>query len=169
MCKICNLLQSSRYLQELGASLQTNPKRFWSYVRSCRNTPNNVPAFKVGNQLLSEDEDKAEALNRYFQRVFANEPPMDSLPAPGRVPDAILEFSSEEVRRELKQIDVSKSGGPDEIHARVLKGAAAELALPLTYSMHLFIHVHCLGTGQLQTLPLSIKEERRTFLEIIAL
>jgi len=45
------------YLQELGASLQTNPKRFWSYVRSCRNTPNNVPALKVGNQLLSEDQD----------------------------------------------------------------------------------------------------------------
>ena len=92
------------YLQELGASLQTNPKRFWSYV-SCRNTPNNVLALKMGNQLLSEDQDKAEALNRHFQRVFTNEPPMDSLPAPSHVPDAILdnfEFSSEEVRRELE-------------------------------------------------------------------
>ena len=98
---------------------------------------------------------------------------MDSLPAPGRVPDAILdyfEFSSEEVRRELEQIDVSKSGGPDEIHARILKGAAAELALPLTHLFNASLHTGALPQdGHLQILPLSIKEERRTFLEIIAL
>jgi len=72
---------------------------------------------------------------------------MDSLPAPGCVPDAILdyfEFSSEEVRRELQQIDVSKSGGPDEIHAHILKGAAAELALPLTHLFNASLHTGAL-------------------------
>ena len=66
------------YLQGIGLSLRTNPRHFWSYIKICRSTPKIVPVLKVGDQVLSEDGDKAEALNLHFQSVFKNESEMVS-------------------------------------------------------------------------------------------
>ena len=60
------------------------------------------------------------------------------------MPSLIILSSHQRKSRELERIDVSKSGGPDEIHARILKGAAAELALPLTQLFNASLHTGAL-------------------------
>ena len=67
---VSRLVKESRsdYLNNvIGASLQENrPKKFWSYVRSCKSEVIGIPPLRYGNNLFSADKSNAEALNSYF-------------------------------------------------------------------------------------------------------
>ena len=61
----------SNYLNNvIGPSLDENPKKFWSYIRTCKSEDNGIPPLRSGNKLCSTDKDKTEALNSYFHTVF---------------------------------------------------------------------------------------------------
>lgn len=69
----------------IGASFQVNPKKFWSYVRSCKLEDNGIPLLRYGNKLCTSDKSKAEALNSYFYSVFTQEKlPIPTLNLPPR-------------------------------------------------------------------------------------
>ena len=63
------------YLNDvIGSSLTENPKKFWSYVRSCKSENIGIPPLKNDNLSISvNDKDKAESLNSYFHSVFTQE------------------------------------------------------------------------------------------------
>ena len=60
------------YLNDvIGSSLTENPKKFWSYVRSCKSENIGIPPLKSDNSSISvNDKDKAESLNSYFHSVL---------------------------------------------------------------------------------------------------
>ena len=61
-----NLVCSDYLNNGIAASLQENPKKLWSYVRSCKSEDIGIPPLRYGNNLCTFDKSKAEALNSYF-------------------------------------------------------------------------------------------------------
>ena len=81
------------------------------------------------------DEEKAEELNAFFASVFTNEDTTDVPIAEARHHGEALNkiiVTKEEVLKRLNKLNPSKSPGPDGMHPRVLKEAAAEIVTPLT-------------------------------------
>ena len=71
--KVVDMLRSSHsdYVNnEIGGSLDSNPKRFWSYVKSCRSESMGVPTLQSNNNLHVSNKDKAQVLNNHFESVF---------------------------------------------------------------------------------------------------
>ncbi|CAB4043415.1 Hypothetical predicted protein, partial [Paramuricea clavata] len=64
----------SSYLNDvIGASLDTNPKKFWSYVRTSKSESSGIPLLKFNDKLCVSDKSKADALNFQFHSVFTRE------------------------------------------------------------------------------------------------
>ena len=88
-------------------------------------------------QPITEPLAKANLFNDYFNSVFSQldtEPPPPGLyPIVPRVSELdIITLSIDEVQKILSSLDPSKSPGPDEVTARLLKELAQEIAGPLT-------------------------------------
>ena len=117
------------YINELTNT--GNTKTFWRYVRSRRKDDTGVQPLKVNNQLLTDDQDKAQALSNQFESVFTREnkdvpnPSMTGNPFP-EMPPIIVDIGG--VRKLLANIDTSKAIGPDQIPNQALKLAADEIA-----------------------------------------
>ncbi len=72
----------SSYLNDvIGASLDTNPKKFWSYVRTSKSESSGIPPLKFNDKLCVSDKSKADALNSQFHSVFTRE----NVPIPKKV------------------------------------------------------------------------------------
>ena len=64
--QICHdiLVSKSQVMNSLSSS---NPRRFWSKVKSLRKTPSSIPSLKSSdNTLTSSDQDKSPLLNQAF-------------------------------------------------------------------------------------------------------
>ncbi|KAK7093942.1 hypothetical protein V1264_007621 [Littorina saxatilis] len=119
----------------VAKSARTNPKAFWSYVKSKTSTRSGVGDLKKedGNRATT-DRDKAELLNTFFQSVFTNEDD-GPLPQPPtyNYGEALVDFDikDEEVKKKLQGLKTNKAGGPDGISPLVLSTAADSLAHPV--------------------------------------
>ena len=58
------------YINNMGESLTTNPKQFWSFIRQNKTKNLGIPVLKVNNDLKTADHDKANARNDLFKSVF---------------------------------------------------------------------------------------------------
>ena len=134
---VSRLIKESRsnYLNNvIGASLQESPKKFWSYVRSCKSEAIGIPPLRYGNNLFSSDQSKAEALNSYFFSVFTQErQPIPTKPISPYNPISDIDISTHGVYKQLLQLNPRKACGPDEIPARVLKELAPSVASWLSF------------------------------------
>ena len=78
---------------------------------------------------------KSELLNSYFSSVFTSEC-LETLPGMGNFnyeePLSVVNVTNDTVFNKLKNLKSSKSAGPDGLHPRVLREAAAQLCVPLT-------------------------------------
>ena len=81
------------------------------------------------------DKNKAEELNKYFISVFTNED-LASIPALENQSDGHsledIEINEAIVLKQLENLKVNKSPGPDCLHPRLLKELSSELKEPLT-------------------------------------
>ena len=84
--------------------------------------------------MTQNDEEKAEELNSFFASVFTEEPvgPPPDFPCKDVFAVTNVDINEEQMMKALKNLNHAKSPGPDEIHPRMLKELAEELALPLT-------------------------------------
>ena len=118
----------------IGASLQENPKKFWSSVRSCKSEAIGIPPLRYGNNLFSSDKSKAEALNSYFFSVFTQEKqPIPTKPTSPYNLISDVDISTHGVYKQLLQLNPRKACGPDETPARVLKELAPSVASWLSF------------------------------------
>ena len=93
-----------------------------------------IPTLQTNGQIITNDRDKANTLNNHFSSVFTQE----IYPIPKLSPSVysdipFLEIGIDGVVKQLKNINQNKATGPDELPARVLKEAAAEIAPIITH------------------------------------
>ena len=112
------------------------PKRFYAYTNAKMKTREGIGDL-IDNEgvKITSNEEKAEILNNFFCSVFTKERLEDIPECENKNPDIEIDnvvFTKEKVLKKLRDIDPSKSGGPDNITASVLKNLADELADPVT-------------------------------------
>ena len=144
-CKLRNqvrkLTRKAKYEHErnIADEAKANPKRFWQYTKSKTKTRPGVADLRLDmdgsdqkENMTANDKEKASVLNNFFSSVFTREP--DGTPAFKSQTEAEieeLEITVEMIRKKLKSVNPTKSPGPDNIHPRILKELADELAIPL--------------------------------------
>ena len=134
--------------KNLAHEAKTNPKKFYQYV-ALRTKPK-VPVGNLINgegKLTQNDQERAETLNSFFVSVFVQEPEGDipNLKENKDIPVLNnIEISEDSILKTLRNLNVSKSPGPDLIHPRVLKELSQVLSGPFK-----IIFDKCLNEGKI--------------------
>ena len=132
-----NILRKEQ--SEIAKSCKKNPKKFWNYIKSRTKNYSNIGDIKYKNtkeevHVAKTNEEKAEAFCDYFSSVFTqeNEDEFENLQQKNPITEMTdICFNIEDIKQKLKNLNVNKSAGPDNIHPRILKEACDVLALPL--------------------------------------
>ena len=138
--KVTNLIKEAEisFESNIAKESKLNPKKLWKYIRSRTKPRSNISHLvntKTG-KLTENEKEQADVLANQFSSVMVNEPD-------GELPDisdkelitpplSSIHVTEEMVLKKLKNLDPSKSPGPDEIHPRVLKETATAIAPALT-------------------------------------
>ncbi|GAB0183916.1 mitochondrial enolase superfamily member 1 [Grus japonensis] len=122
----------------LARDVKVNRKSFYRCVSDKRRTRENVGLlWNETGDLVTQDVEKAEVLNDFFASVFTGKclsHTAQVTEGKGRdwenaEPPPVGE---DQVREYLRNLKVHKSMGPDEVHPRLLRELADEVARPLT-------------------------------------
>lgn len=126
----------NKYLFNCQQALTKNPKIFWSYAKSRKQTSNYPNILTLNNRILSEGSDMVEGFNNFFYSMFSLPVPQyaqSELVDPQQAVENIgtLLISETSVLSLLKNLDVKKGAGCDNIPPYFIKQCASVLAGPL--------------------------------------
>ena len=122
-------------------STQQRNKKFYTFVKHQRSSGCGIPPLKVDGQLVSESKAQAEVFNRQFQSVFSDgrEYTEDEFRAkvqmnPVELTSTLSDITISEpgIRKILQKLNPYKACGRDNIHPRVLRELATDIAPILT-------------------------------------
>ena len=121
------------YLIGLTDDFKTNPKRFWSFLKSAKSGNCGLTALMVNGVEITADRDKAIALNRAFAAKFTDDvvTVLPDCPSYDLSPLGHIECNIDLVKVILESIPVNKACGPDGISARIVRECSDALAVPL--------------------------------------
>ena len=120
----------------VAKACKENPKKFWQFVRSKSSSFSSIGNIKHTDNngaetIITDDSEKSTAFADYFAKVYTREPTGIS-EAPKQVKPAddmnSIIFSKASIYTKLSKLKIGKSPGPDNIHSRVLKELAPQLA-----------------------------------------
>ena len=137
--KVSALLRfnKTKFFKELGHSSQ---KEFWKSIKLLNQQDSSIPTLHHDDSTVESDLDKAVLLNNFFFDCFNKSvPPLpDHHPSLDQdsCPQALL-CTEDKVLELLLSLDITKSTGPDDISARMLKGTATSIAPSLTHLLNL--------------------------------
>ena len=107
----------------------SNPKRFWSFIKSKRTDFCGVGALQCDGHTYSDNYTKCNLLNEYFASVFTVDDSVHIPMSPGSYPDiSAIEVTLKGVIKLLQDLKPYKANGPDKIPTRLLKECAKEIA-----------------------------------------
>ena len=140
-CRIRNKVTRSvryakkRYERGISLEIKDNPKSFWKFVRSKTQVRPGIGDLKNANgEWITNDIDKANELNGFFTSVFTKNEnkklPNFSTKTDSFISDIVV--TENKVKSLLKQLNISKSTGPDNFHPRFLKETAENISYPIT-------------------------------------
>ena len=119
-------------------------KKFFSFYKFNRNDPR-IGTIEKNGEVYRDDVLKAKAFNEKFSSVFTDEH-LTNIPkiksngnSHGKLDTITLNV--DDVLKQLLSVKENKACGPDNIHARIIKEAAKELALPLQIIFELSLKV----------------------------
>jgi hypothetical protein len=122
---------------KLSESSTTNAKTWWSTVKSLlgKNKGSRIPALFENGIVYTSDKDKANLFNKtYLEATELNsegkEPP--DLPIPNHDLLGEIQITDQDVREVLKNLNTTKSYGPDGISPKMLKEAGPSIIGSLT-------------------------------------
>ncbi|CAM4380368.1 unnamed protein product [Caretta caretta] len=118
----------------LAKGIKTNSKSFYSHINKKKTKKEEVGQLNTEDGVEVKDNlGMAQYLNKYFASVFnkANEDLRDNGSMTNGNEDMEVDMSISEVEAKLEQLNGTKSGGPDNLHPRILKELAHEIASPL--------------------------------------
>ena len=111
-----------------------NIKYFWSFLNGLKRDSNLPEQMSYNGTVLSTPEEITEVFASYFQLAYSDISDVN-LDVLDSVPFASVwsahNFSTEEMYKKLKSLDVSKAAGLDGVPALMLKPCAESLAMPL--------------------------------------
>ena len=122
--------------KKIASNIKSNSKEFYQYIRSKTAKKDKVSDLKKNDGSMTEgDQEKSAELNNFFASVFTEED-TSSIPDPSFVneslqPMSYAEITIEEMKKLLLSSKCDKSPGPDELHPKILKECAEELATPM--------------------------------------
>ena len=120
--------------KQIARDAKKNPKAFYQYISSKTKIKESVSNLIGSDGKTTEnDEQAANVLLDFFSSVFTVEDnnTMPNFPKRDATDLNLIQINEEQMYSALKQLNVSKSPGPDEIHPLVLNELASELAYPL--------------------------------------
>jgi len=133
--------KAKRHFEErLANNIKNDSKSFFAYVKSKQRTKVAVGPLKDQmGEVIQDDKIAANKMNEYFASVFTVED-TSSIPDPIKFFNSdneldklvSLEISEDEVRIKLNNLNVNKSPGPDQIHAKLLYELREEIVGPVT-------------------------------------
>ena len=89
--------------------------------------------------MVTDDKNKAKLLNHYFSSVFTKEdeheyPEINLIGLEeGNSPSLdVIDITEKNILKELLNLNIAKSAGPDGIHPKVLRETATQIVIPLT-------------------------------------
>ena len=129
--------ERKRKEKEIAKTAKSNCKNFWKYVNMSRKVKSGIAELhtnKNGEKYVADsDDEKASVLADFFSSVFTDESDEQKvfLDEVCREKSDDSPFRAEEIRKLLKELNVTKSHGPDTIHPRVLQELADVIDIPL--------------------------------------
>ncbi len=116
-----------RYRERIESHFQLNDsRRMWQGLKTICSSGNNSSAEVRADPLLAEE------LNTFYSRFECNGGgatlPSSASGSSRQSSDHVFTLSEDEVRRELRRVNVRKAAGPDGITGRVLRSYADQLA-----------------------------------------
>ena len=138
--KVTKLIEDAEIIFEsnIASESKVNPKKLWKYIKS-RTKPRSNISHLINNKtgkLTENDKEQAEVLASQFSSVMVNEPDGELPDIPEKVLEtpqlSSIHVTEEMVLKKLRNLDPTKSPGPDDIHPRVLKETASAIAPALT-------------------------------------
>ncbi|KAG1684579.1 hypothetical protein GQR58_009384 [Nymphon striatum] len=144
-CRL-SMAQDEYIANTLDPDLKEKPKKFWSYIKSKRQDQIGIPPLKVGSCVKADSQGKAEILSSHFQQVFTQE---DLSFMPNKDHNGItamdpISFNTKGIKKLLKDLDIKKANGPDNLPTILLKETANEIAEVVS-----FLYNQSYGSGQL--------------------
>ena len=128
----CRSAYNSYITNIISPDSTSNPKRFWSFVKSPRTDSSGVAPLKdTTGTTHSESSKKADILNSQFSSVFNKDERGDTIPDKGPSPHCDMPaicVGVEGVYKILTNLQIHKATGPDNIPCRILKETAKEIA-----------------------------------------
>ena len=119
-----------RHEARIGVYAKTNPKLFWSMIRSHVAVRASIPSImKPDGSSTKDDMEAADTFNAYYSSVFIKED-LTSLPKVKNKSACSLSsvaFSEEDVRKALKSLPENSSPGPDNISYPLLKNGGENM------------------------------------------
>ena len=138
----CNkvILQCKKsFERKIVDEVKENPKAFWSYLNSKRNSEKGIPKLKKpDNSFTQTDYDTANTLNSFFTSVFTKDDDVTINNVPtlnneySYTPMSDIFCTEEEVLQKLNSLKPNKSCGPDKMHPMVLLQTKDVCVTPLT-------------------------------------
>ena len=127
------------YEKNIATQCKNDPKMFWKYVNSKLKTKEAIPDIVTEeNVKLTDDYSKAEEFNKFFCSVFTSEDTVNMPIVNARnlqTPLENINITEEDVEERIKNLNVKKSMGPDEIHPKILFELAPIIKSPITKIM----------------------------------
>ena len=150
--KVKAIIRKSKrnFERNVGIQSKSNPKIFWSHVRSKLKTKTGVtPLLQDEKDEIStkfDDKVKANILLKQFDIVFTKEPnaevPVLDKKTEVNLPN--INITEEMVRNKISKLNVNKSWGPDEMHSQILLELVDLVSKPLALLLNKTMDEGCI-------------------------
>lgn len=124
-------LNHTKYLYDIERSLKSNPKFFWSYVKSLKDNHDILDEMVFENQTYSGTQSITEGFAKFFKSVYINDPDVTCNTTNSMSFFCQKEISIEMIKVALKKVKPNKAIGPDGTPAYILKGCSDHFLKPL--------------------------------------
>lgn len=132
------------YVKNTVHELKTEPKKFWSYIKSKRKfyTPK---SFIIDDMLTSDETKIANGFAKYFGSVYLDpktiKQPVDTT-STSNTHIHLSNVTNDEIKQAIKILPANKGPGPDHIHPKIIKNMQNVLIPELNHLFNTSIKNH---------------------------
>jgi hypothetical protein len=135
--KILNRFLYANYIIEIESDMDKNPKKFFKYINSKKETSGFPRTMLLDNITLNDNISICNAFAKFFSSVYERNYDINNDGANDDVdysasPFLLLSFDQDDLLSELSNLDCNKGAGPDGFPPCIFKNCSLSLALPLS-------------------------------------